>query len=127
MRYNKPVLLTHGRGAGYLTMAVAKSNKPESMGRVIWEAIKGKIPRGFVVDHINNNRLDNRIENLQLLTPRENTQRASRGGVFKRGEGRYLARRDINGYRPAKTFKTRCGANMFVNTVHLKSKYQRSK
>lgn len=30
------------------------------------------IPDGMVVDHRNNNKLDNRLENLQLLTPKEN-------------------------------------------------------
>lgn len=30
------------------------------------------IPKGMVVDHINNDKSDNRLENLQLLTPSEN-------------------------------------------------------
>lgn len=30
------------------------------------------IPDGMVIDHVNNNKSDNRLENLQLLTPKEN-------------------------------------------------------
>jgi hypothetical protein len=41
--------------------------------RVVWETFKGPIPEGFVVDHINDDKSDNRLENLQLLTPKENT------------------------------------------------------
>lgn len=43
--------------------------------RAIWAWYKGEVPEGMVVDHIDNKHethYDNRIENLQLLTPTEN-------------------------------------------------------
>lgn len=53
--------------------------------RVIWIAENGIIPDGYVIDHINNDKLDNRIENLQLLTPRENSAKAAEDGLYSTG------------------------------------------
>lgn len=43
--------------------------------RAVWAWFKGEVPEGMVVDHIDNKHethYDNRIENLQLLTPAQN-------------------------------------------------------
>lgn len=36
--------------------------------RFVWEHHHGPIPKGFVVHHINGDKLDNEIENLELLS-----------------------------------------------------------
>ena len=54
--------------------------------RIVWTAKHGIIPEGYVIDHINNNRQDNRIENLQLLTPAENSTKAAADGCYRTGE-----------------------------------------
>lgn len=67
---------------GYLYPGLALS-KTKSMGRLVAETFI-EIPkelkhligtRQLQVDHINNNRLDNRVENLQWLTQKENLKK----------------------------------------------------
>ena len=40
--------------------------------RLIWELEVGKIPEGMVIDHIDGNGLNNKLDNLRLVTMRQN-------------------------------------------------------
>lgn len=51
--------------------------------RIVWIAKHGIIPEGYVIDHINNDKQDNRLCNLQLLTPGENSTKAREDGLYK--------------------------------------------
>lgn len=46
--------------------------------RIIWELLKGEIPEGFEIDHIDHNRKNNRIENLRLVSIVQNRQNMSK-------------------------------------------------
>lgn len=47
--------------------------KTFSVHKCVYESFHGKIPEGMQVNHINEDIHDNRLENLNLMTPKENT------------------------------------------------------
>ena len=58
--------------------------------RLIWVWHHGDIPEGLVIDHQNEIKADNRIENLKPMRPRENSYRGKRPGmknIYKIGKG----------------------------------------
>lgn len=62
--------------SGYLYANIFSSPQKRSslrIHRLVYQAFVGCIPDGFVIDHKNGDKKDNRIENLQILTPQENT------------------------------------------------------
>lgn len=70
--YSKAILFTgEGRWGG-----VKGAGKCVSVHRAVWEAFYGPIPAGMEVDHIDHDPTNNRLANLQLLTPRENKLKA---------------------------------------------------
>ena len=50
--------------------------KTYSCHRFVYECIKGVIPENYVVDHVDSCRTNNSIYNLQLLSSKENIQKA---------------------------------------------------
>lgn len=49
--------------------------KAISLHRFTWEYFNGEIPKHLQIDHINEDKLDNRLVNLQLSTNKANTRR----------------------------------------------------
>lgn len=88
---------------------------------VIWEMLRGEIPNGMVIDHIDRDYTNNKVENLRVVTPTVNMRNRSKNrdnktgvnGVFKtinidrKGEEYYYYSaqcRDVNGKQIVKHF-----------------------
>ena len=52
---------------GYVEVKVADPNKWRLKHRVVWEAVNGKIPKGFIVIFRDNDRTNTDIDNLMLI------------------------------------------------------------
>lgn len=59
---------------GYMYVGLCKNGKVKyfKVHRLVAEAFYGEIPKGMQVNHINEIKTDNRLENLNLMTPKEN-------------------------------------------------------
>ena len=73
----KEKILSSGiSSGGYPVVVLCKNNskKTRTVHQLVAEVFLGHIPNGMklVVDHINDIRNDNRLENLQIVTTREN-------------------------------------------------------
>jgi len=84
----EPLLLRGTVINGYVIykLHAAGAKKMVRANRLVWIAVNGSIPSGMCVDHINSNKKDNRISNLQLLTPSENSKKAYADGLYKTGD-----------------------------------------
>ena len=72
--------LGHKSSSVYLQCSVRKYSgkyKVYYVHRFVWECYNGNIPEGKVIDHINNNKEDNRLCNLQLLTQQQNCKKSA--------------------------------------------------
>ena len=59
---------------GYQHVILCKNGKAKNffVHRLVYAAFCGEIPEGLVVNHINEVKTDNRLENLNLMTQKEN-------------------------------------------------------
>ena len=71
-------MMNNGYGYLFFNLCDKKLEKPKtySQHRFVFEVFKGQIPRFFEIDHQNNDRGDNRIKNLQLLTHKQNVEKS---------------------------------------------------
>ena len=72
----------HCYGIGYPKIAVRgsgdKKSKTVFVHRFIYECYNGVIPEGMVIDHINDDKKDNRVKNLQLCTQQQNCKKSAK-------------------------------------------------
>lgn len=77
-RYNikldRLVLCSTHDNHGYTRVLCAPKGLSKLIHRIVWETFNGEIPDGMQIDHIDNNKMNNDISNLQLVSPQENSK-----------------------------------------------------
>ena len=67
--------------SGYVYCTVRKYGGKQKrciLHRFVWECFNGVMPEGKVIDHINNDKKDNRLCNLQLVTQQQNCKKSAK-------------------------------------------------
>ena len=120
-RYYKIQMVAKGDMAGVLSeqiptryYTVMYDNTKYKVHRVIWEMHNGKIPDGMVIDHIDNNQLNNKISNLRCVSQRQNMHNqvkrksnssGTTGVSFNKIKNAWICYwQDINGKQQFKSF-----------------------
>lgn len=111
LKWGKEKMLKPGKDSnGYLQVILYKDGKTKSfkVHKLVWDAFGDRPRNGHTlqVDHINNDKTYNRIENLQLLNNRENTSKMQLtrihtskyiGVSWNKRDNKWEARIGING------------------------------
>lgn len=99
---------------------VGVSGKHYKAHRVIWEMLVGPIPDGMFIDHIDRNPANNRIENLRVVTPQQNSHNnGAKGFCWVESKSKFMAYIKIS--NKSKTL------GYFDNILDARSAYLRAK
>jgi hypothetical protein len=99
---NERILKPFLNNDGYLTVKLQKLGVKRTLKvhKLVAMTFHGHVPNGhnLVIDHIDNNPLNNKAYNLQIITNRENTSKDKKGGTseyvgvsFKKTKNKYEA------------------------------------
>lgn len=97
------------RIGGYLQVGLSKGGKRKhfKVHRLVWEAFNGPIPEGYECNHINEDKTDNRLENLNLMTPKENTNWGTRNERVAKAQRKMVEQYTLDGIHICTWFSVR--------------------
>jgi hypothetical protein len=128
--YKEKILKNCIDGNGYSIVSLSKNNikKTLKVHHLVSECFLNHVRNGFVivVDHIDRNKLNNNLNNLQLISQRENTAKKINNSKFGTGitydkrSKRFMCRLHNNGIREyLGCFKTQIEANnAYINKLN---------
>ncbi len=67
----------------HVDLCIAGSKKSRNVHALVAQSFIGAKPRGYQVNHKDTNTFNNRVDNLEYVTPSQNTLHASRMGLMK--------------------------------------------
>lgn len=67
----------------YITIRSRSINRRDiRKHRMIYEYFNGNIPKGYVINHLDGDKQNNALSNLQMVTPKENAKHAGEFGLL---------------------------------------------
>lgn len=75
------ILVTGDNGSGYQFVKIRNLDKKYSyhyVHRLVWESFYGPIPEGLQINHKDENKSNNSLENLEIVTPKQNANYGTR-------------------------------------------------
>lgn len=83
-RSGKEKIMSLKINKGYQFVALTKDKKIKCfyVHRIVWEAFKGPIPNGMVINHKSESPSQNNIENLECITQKDNCNYGSRNKII---------------------------------------------
>lgn len=110
---------------GYWIVSSRKEgNKNKRLHRLVWEEYNGPIPHGFVIHHKDNNRKNNNIDNLEILSSFEHNALHKRGNQNALKQYAYIRKRGKEHKTGKKRYTIRrCGKDI-KSSIYLPSLYR---
>ena len=114
--YIKKPLIGSKNHCGYLSCCVKSKNcnkqKTIQCHRFIWECFNGRIPNNKVIDHRNDDKMDNRLCNLQLMTQQENCLKSAKKRDYK------FVSKNIENRKYVKAINKTTGEKTYCNSLY---------
>lgn len=106
---------------GYQFVTICKADKKRKnylVHRLVWESFVGPIPEGLQVNHKDENKSNNSLENLELMTPKQNINYGTRNIRVTRSKSKPIAKIDIATGKILKVYPSlACARKEYGNSV----------